>query len=133
MGTTRIDVDGEFGAGGFVGGSGPLPTGTGTLLFADVRSSPRLWEARPESSAVARLDDVLAVTVPSCGGVRPLEQGEGDSFVVAFSRASDAVTCALALQRAPLSPIRLRIGVHSGEVQLRDDANYVGSTINRAA
>jgi class 3 adenylate cyclase len=38
-------------------------------------------------------------------GVRPVEQGEGDSFVVAFTRASDAVACALALQRAPLSPI----------------------------
>jgi predicted ATPase/class 3 adenylate cyclase/DNA-binding CsgD family transcriptional regulator len=128
-------ADGEFGAGGDVGVSGPLPTGTVTLLLADVEGSTRLWEADRESmtAAVARLDDVLLVTVPSCGGVRPVEQGEGDSFVVAFSRASDAVACALALQRAPLAPIRLRIGVHSGEVQLRDDTNYVGSTINRAA
>jgi class 3 adenylate cyclase len=31
---------------------------------------------------------------------------------------------ALELQRAPLSPIRLRIGVRTGEVQLRDEANY---------
>ena len=37
------------------------------------------------------------------------------------------------LQRAPLAPIRLRIGVHTGEVQLRDDGNYIGSTVNRAA
>ena len=40
---------------------------------------------------------------------------------------------ALELQRAPLAPIRLRIGVHTGEVQLRDDSNYIGSTVNRAA
>ena len=33
----------------------------------------------------------------------------------------------LQLQRAPLAPIRLRIGVHTGEVQLRDEANYIGS------
>jgi predicted ATPase/class 3 adenylate cyclase/DNA-binding CsgD family transcriptional regulator len=106
-----------------------------TLLLADVEGSTGLWEAQPESmtSAVARLDDVLAATVPSCGGFRPLEQGEGDSFVAAFSRASDALACALALQRAPLAPVRLRIGIHTGEVQLRDDANYVGPTINRAA
>jgi predicted ATPase/DNA-binding CsgD family transcriptional regulator len=65
--------------------------------------------------------------------VRPLEQGEGDSFVAAFARASDAVACALELQRAPLAPIRLRIGVHTGEVQLRDEGNYAGSTINRTA
>jgi predicted ATPase/DNA-binding CsgD family transcriptional regulator len=65
--------------------------------------------------------------------VRPVEQGEGDSFVVAFGRASDAVTCALGLQRAPLAPIRLRIGVHTGEIQLRDEGNYIGPTINRTA
>jgi predicted ATPase/DNA-binding CsgD family transcriptional regulator len=39
----------------------------------------------------------------------------------------------LGLQLAPLAPIRLRIGVHTGEVQLRDDANYIGPTINRTA
>ena len=62
-----------------------------------------------------------------------MEQGEGDSFVVAFDRASNAVACALALQRAPLAPLRLRIGVHTGEVQLRDENNYIGPAINRTA
>ena len=32
-----------------------------------------------------------------------------------------------------LAPIRLRIGVHTGEVQLRDEGNYAGPTINRTA
>ena len=50
--------------------------------------------------------------------VRPVEQCEGDSFVVVFGRASDAVACALELQRAPLGPIRLRIGMHTGDAQL---------------
>jgi len=53
--------------------------------------------------------------------------------VAAFARASDAVACALGLQPAPLAPIRLRIGVHTGEVQLRDEGNYIGPAINRAA
>ena len=65
--------------------------------------------------------------------MRPVEQGEGDSFVAAFARASDAVAVALEMQRAPLAPIRLRIGVHTGEVQLRDEGNYAGPTINRTA
>lgn len=43
------------------------------------------------------------------------------------------MACALELQRAPLDPIRLRIGLHTGEVQLRDEANYIGPTINRTA
>src|SRR6201997_5837974 len=114
---------------------GELPTGTVTLLLADVESSTRLWEAQPEAmkQAVARLDVALADAVAAHRGVRPVEQGEGDSFVVAFARAADAVACALDLQRAPLAPIRLRIGLHTGDIQLRDEGNYIGPTINRTA
>src|SRR6202790_4312637 len=112
-----------------------LPTGTVTLLLADVEGSTRLWENQPAemTAAVARLDRVVLEAVAAYDGVRPVEQGEGDSFVVAFGRASDAVACALGLQRAPLAPIRLRIGVHTGEIQLRDEGNYIGPTINRTA
>ena len=118
-----------------LGVSGLLPTGTVTLLLADVESSTRLWETQPEqmTAAFARLDQALSDLLAAHGGVRPVEQGEGDSFVVAFTRASDAVACALGLQRAPLAPISLRIGVHTGEVRLRDECNYIGPTINRTA
>ncbi|WP_309226795.1 MULTISPECIES: LuxR family transcriptional regulator [unclassified Mycolicibacterium] len=114
---------------------GFLPTGTVTLLLADAEGSTQLWETQPEQmeAAFARLDQTLAQLVDLHDGTRPQEQGEGDSFVVAFTRASDAVACALDLQRAPLAPVSLRIGVHTGEVQLRDADNYVGPTINRTA
>ena len=110
------------------GVNGLLPTGTVTLLLADVEGSTRLWETLPEemTAAVEQLDRTLADLVGAHRGVRPVEQGEGDSFVVAFDPCIDAVACALALQRAPLSPILLRIGVHTGEVQLRDEGNYIG-------
>lgn len=113
----------------------PLPTGTVTLLLADVQGSTQLWDSQPQemTAAIAKLDHTLGALVRAHHGIRPVEQGEGDSFVVAFSRASDAVACALALQRAPLAPLRLRIGVHTGEVQLRDENNYVGPAINRTA
>src|SRR6202166_3050134 len=112
-----------------------LPTGTVTLLLADVEGSTRLWETQPGemTAAIARLNQAVSEIIATHDGVRPVEQGEGDSFVAAFARASDAVACALELQRAPLAPIRLRIGVHTGEIQLRDEGNYAGSTINRAA
>src|ERR1700727_504240 len=118
-----------------LGMSGLLPTGTVTLLLADVEGSTRLWETQPDemTAAVARLNQAVSDIIAAHDGVRPVEQGEGDSFVAAFSRASDAVAAAVALQRAPLAPIRLRIGVHSGEVQLRDEGNYAGPTINRTA
>jgi hypothetical protein len=85
------------------------------------------------TAAIARLNQVVSDVIAAHDGVRPVEQGEGDSFVAAFARTSDAVACALELQRAPLAPIRLRIGVHTGEVQLRDEGNYAGPTINRTA
>jgi class 3 adenylate cyclase len=112
-----------------------LPTGTVTLLLADVEGSTRIWETRPDemAAALATLDRTLPHLVHANDGVCPIEQGEGDSFVVAFRRASDAVACAVALQQAALSPIRLRIGVHTGEVQLRDRGKYMGPTINRTA
>ena len=96
-----------------------LPTEMVTLLLADVEGSTRLWETRPGEmvAAVERLDRILPEVVAKHGGVRPVDQGEGDSFVMAFGRASDALACALGLQRAPLAPIRLRIGVHPGEIQ----------------
>ena len=111
-----------------------LQAGMVTLLLADAEDSTRLWETQPEqmTAAIARLKRALSQAILDHDGVLPADQGEGDSFVVAFARASDAVACALQLQRAPLAPIRLRIGVHTGEVQLRDENNYTGPTINRA-
>ncbi len=116
-------------------GVGELPTGTVTLLLADVEGSTRLWETQPDemTAAIARLDCAVSDTIAVHDGIRPVEQGEGDSFVIAFGRASDAIACALELQHAPLAPIRLRIGIHTGEVRLRDEGNYIGPTINRTA
>ena len=43
-------------------GVSELPTGTVTLLLADVEGSTRLWETQPEemAAAVARLDQAVA-------------------------------------------------------------------------
>lgn len=116
-------------------GISELPTGTVTLLLADVESSTQLWENQPEAmaAAIARLDQAVSDAVAAHDGVRPVEQGEGDSFVLAFARASDAVACAVDLQRAPLAPIKLRSGINTGEVRLRDEGNYVVPAINRTA
>jgi class 3 adenylate cyclase len=118
-----------------LGVSGLLPTGTVTLLLADVEGSTRLWETQPEemTAAITRFNHVVSDVIAAHDRVRPTEQGEGDSFVAAFARASDAVACALELQRAPLAPIRLRIGVHTGEIQLRNEGNYADDQPHRTA
>ena len=65
-----------------------LPTGTVTLLLADVESSTRLWETQPDdmTAAFGRLDQALAELVAAHGGTRPVEQGGGDRLRAARSR-----------------------------------------------
>jgi class 3 adenylate cyclase len=48
-----------------------LPTGTVTLLLADVEGSTRLWDTQPEAmtSAVERLDETLMEAVAVHRGV----------------------------------------------------------------
>ena len=113
---------------------GLLPTGTVTLLAADVEASSRLREAEPDEmvSTAALPNDAVCHIIAAHHGVR--QAGERDGFVAAFARPSDALACAVELQRMPrLAPIRLRIALHTGEVQMRDDGNYVGPTLNRTA
>jgi predicted ATPase/DNA-binding CsgD family transcriptional regulator len=74
----------------------------------------------------ASIDELLGAH----GGARPLEQGEGDSFVAAFRRAADAVAFAAALQAA--APLPVRVGIHTGDTEVVD-GGYAGSTIIRAA
>jgi predicted ATPase/class 3 adenylate cyclase/DNA-binding CsgD family transcriptional regulator len=114
---------------------GLVPTGTVTLLAAEVEDSSRPREAEPDQmSAGALLDDAVWNVVAAHRGVRPVDGSERDSFVAAFTRASDALACAVELQRMALpAAIRLRIGLHTGEVQLLDDGNYLGPTMNRTA
>ncbi len=119
-----------------------LPTGTVTFLLTDIEGSTKLWEAGAEETAVsiARHYELLHAAVALHGGVRPVEQGEGDSVVGAFSRASDAVAAALDVQRAfTLEPwpaggdLRVRVALHTGEIRMRDARNYFGPTIIRCA
>jgi predicted ATPase/class 3 adenylate cyclase/DNA-binding CsgD family transcriptional regulator len=115
---------------------GLLPTGTVTLLAAEAEGSSLLREADPDQvmSAVAQFDNAVCDIVTAHDGVRPVDRSERDSFVAVFTRASDALACAVELQRMALpGPIRLRIGLHTGEVQQLDDGNYLGPTMNRTA
>src|SRR5262249_47922645 len=58
---------------------------------------------------------------------------QGDAFFVAFSRASDAVAAAREGQAAlGAGPVRVRMGIHSGEPLLIDEG-YVGVDVHRAA
>jgi predicted ATPase/class 3 adenylate cyclase/DNA-binding CsgD family transcriptional regulator len=119
-----------------------LPAGVVTFMLTDIEGSSRLWESDPDAmrAALALHDELLERSVDAAAGVRPLEQGEGDSAVVAFAEASRALGCALELQRGLAAAewpagceLRVRIALHSGEPLLRDPRNYVGAPLNRCA
>jgi len=120
-----------------------LPVGTVTFLLTDVEGSTRLWstESADAMAAAVRLHySILAEAVEREGGVRPQEQGEGDSVVAAFARPTAALAAAIAAQRGladaewpTRQPLKVRMAVHTGEVQLRDEYNYAGQAIIRCA
>lgn len=119
-----------------------VPEGVVTFLLTDVEGSSQLWEQDAEAmrAAITLHDKVVERAVAASGGVRPVEQGEGDSVVVAFERASQAVACALEMQRGLQAAdwpqgceLRVRAALHSGETLLRDASNYVGPVLNRCA
>lgn len=119
-----------------------LPAGTVTLLLADVEGSVRLWEDDPAAmrTAMKTLERIADEAIREHGGVRPVEQGEGDNLVAGFERASDAVACAVAIQLGIEGetwpgeiPPRLRAAIHTGEAELRDEGRYDGEAINRCA
>ncbi|TMB64988.1 MAG: tetratricopeptide repeat protein, partial [Chloroflexi bacterium] len=90
------------------------------------------------SAAMCRLDSLLSDAVGRHSGVHPFAQADADGFVAAFSRSSDALACALAVQLAMAEEswpggleLRLRAALQTGEVQLRDQGNYIGAAINR--
>jgi predicted ATPase/class 3 adenylate cyclase len=116
-----------------------LPTGTVTFLFTDLESSTRLWEEQPAAmrAALARHDEILRRAVERHGGY--VVKTTGDGVHAAFATARDALDAAAAGQVdlaeanwGTTAPLRVRMGVHTGEAQLRE-GDYYGAALNRAA
>src|SRR3954447_25837098 len=110
-----------------------LPSGTVTFLFTDIEGSTRLLHELGDdyAAALAQHRRVLRAAFSRHGGVEVDTQG--DAFFVAFAKATDAVAAATDA-RAGLErgPIRVRIGVHTGEPLVTDEG-YVGIDVHRAA
>jgi class 3 adenylate cyclase len=99
-----------------------LPTGTVTFLFTDVEGSTRLLQELGDDYAdvLAEHRRLLRDAFVRHGGVEVDTQG--DAFFVAFARASGALAVAAeARERLAEGPIRVRIGIHTGEAMVRDE------------
>lgn len=123
---------------GSVGRTGAFPDGTVTFLLTDVEGSTGLWADRPDEMAIAvpRHYEILGGAITAHDGVRPVEQGEGDSVVGVFTSAVDGIRAAAAAQTAlaeELPWLRVRMAVHTGEALVLDDGAYGGTSIIRCA
>jgi len=118
-----------------------LPSGTVTFLFTDIENSTPLWEKYPEvmKSALAKHDSILKEAVESNNG--QIIKTTGDGIHAVFSTAVDAVNASLDVQHVIQTSeafktsevsLRVRMGLHTGEAELRE-GDYYGGTLNRAA
>ena len=111
-----------------------LPTGTVTFLFTDIEGSTRMSQEYPEAmpALLRRHDEILAQSIQAHGG--HIFRNIGDSFCAAFSSAMDAVSAALHAQRLLYdepwtpAPVKVRMGLHTGTVQLSGEHEYSGYT-----
>jgi class 3 adenylate cyclase len=113
-----------------------LPRGTVTFLFTDIERSTEL--VREFGAEFGRLRSEHRSLIRDAFGRHGGHEIDtaGDGFFVAFERAGDAVTAAVAAQRAlqqdEHARVKVRMGVHSAEPYLEDDG-YVGVGVHRAA
>jgi predicted ATPase/class 3 adenylate cyclase len=108
------------------------PTGSVTLVFTDIEGSTRLLrELGAEAYRDALGQHRRVVREAFTSGYEVDE--EGDAFFYAFSSAAAAVAAVeQAVHGLDRGPVRIRVGMHTGEPVL-DPPKYVGLDVHRAA
>src|SRR5262245_44091837 len=116
-----------------------LPTGTVTFLFTDIEGSTRLLHELGEGYVPVRdaHHAILRGAIAAGGGTEV--STEGDSFFAVFPTPAGALAAVVAAQRglaahdwSPGPPVRVRMGVHTGEGVLGGE-DYIGMDVNRTA
>ena len=116
-----------------------LPTGTVTFLFTDIEGSTRLLQELGDAYRAVqdRHQEILRAAIAAEDGVEI--RTEGDSFFVVFRRPAQALRTAVTAQRELAAadwphgrPLRVRMGIHTGEGEL-GGGDYIGIDVNRAA
>ena len=106
-----------------------------TVLFTDIVDSTRLaadWGDRRWRTTLDNIDRYVSTRVRRCGG--RLVKQTGDGHLAVFSSPQHAIDAALGILRAsPTLEVVLRIGLHTGEIELRDDGDIGGIAVHVAA
>jgi len=116
-----------------------LPSGTVTFVFTDLEGSTGKWERHPDEMrhASARHDALLRAAVEAHDG--HVVKSTGDGIHAVFSLAPNAALAAVDAVRAfstetwdVTGPLRIRVGIHTGEADERD-GDYFGLALNRTS
>jgi predicted ATPase/class 3 adenylate cyclase len=115
-----------------------LLSGTVTFLFTDIEGSTKLWQRHPEAmgAALQQHDALLRRVIQENDG--RVFKTVGDAFCAVFDDAAKALSAAHCAQTAisaqdwGKTPIRIRMALHTGTAELRDD-DYFGPAVNHVA
>lgn len=120
-------------------GQSPLPV-TVTFLMTDIEGSTRLWERAGDAfqQALERHHALMRTEFTRHGGQEIKEAG--DSLLVAFGSARQALDCAVACQQAlreqawqgEVGSLAVRMALHTGDVEFKD-GDYQGLVLHRAS
>jgi len=117
------------------------PDGTVTLVFSDMEGFTAMTERLGDLRAhqvIATHNKIVREQVAAHGGFELDLQGDG--FLLAFPTARQGLACAVAIQQRmaayatqhPDEPIRVRIGLHTGEA-IQEGDKFFGKTVILAA
>ena len=116
------------------------PDGTVTLMFSDIEGSTEKTEKLGDTKWMEVLrghNAIIRKQLKAHGGFEV--KSEGDGFMLAFQSARKALQCAIETQRAfarrnesAEEPIRVRMGLHTGEV-IKEGDDFFGKHVNLAA
>jgi class 3 adenylate cyclase len=108
------------------------PSGSVTLVFTDIEGSTRLLRELGEEGYRDALAAHRRVVREAFASGYEVDE-EGDAFFYAITSAGSAVAAVeQAMRGLERGPIRIRVGMHTGEPVL-DPPKYVGLDVHRAA
>lgn len=121
--------------------SAAAPDGTVTVLFTDVEDSTAMNERLGDQRWIEVLrahNAAVRDCVRGHGGYEVKSQGDG--FMIAYPSAKRGLECAIDMQRhlagaddgGHTEPLRVRIGVHTGEA-IREGDDFFGRSVTLAA
>jgi class 3 adenylate cyclase len=116
------------------------PDGTVTIMFSDIEGSTEKTDRLGDKAWMDVLREHNAIVreqIKAHGGFEV--KSEGDGFMVAFQSAGKALECAAAIQTALAmrnataeEPVRVRMGLHAGEV-IKEGEDFFGRNVIMAA